>query len=130
MDKFNIREVYDFLINCQVLYLTMKHDKQRVLPFGRVNIFEDRLYLRTGLNKDLCEQITIRPQVEIRSVASNGDWIRINATLVEDKRPCAQQSMHDAYSDNPGREYPQVFYLKDVEAIISGSKEDSQRIRF
>lgn len=132
MDNVNVREVYKFLKRCQVLYLKMNYDRQRVLPFGTVNIFEDKLYIRTGKNKELCEQITIRPKVEIRAVAgdSDNDWIRITATLVEDSRPEAQQSMVDAYPNNPGEENRQVFYLKDVEAIISGVREDSKIIRF
>ena len=130
MDNVDIREVYEFLKKCQVLYLKLDGDVQQVLPFGAVDIFENKLYFRTGKKISFSNQIASNPKVEIRSVASNGDWIRITASLVEDHRGEPQQSMTDAYPNNPDNENKQVFYLKDVEAIISGSKEDSQTMRF
>ena len=53
-----MKEVYDFLKNCETYYLaTVEGDQPRVRPFGTVNIFEDKLYIQTGKSKNVSKQM-------------------------------------------------------------------------
>ncbi|MDR1615547.1 MAG: pyridoxamine 5'-phosphate oxidase family protein [Syntrophomonadaceae bacterium] len=130
-----MREVYDFLKNCQTYYLaTTEGDQPRVRPFGTVNIFEDKLYIQTGKSKQVSKQIGVNPKIEI--CAFNGQqWIRIQAVAVEDDRYEPKQSMLDAYPDLRGMysaddDNTQVLYLKDVIAAISEFSGKTKIIKF
>lgn len=42
-----MERVYEFLKNCETYYLaTVEADQPRVRPFGTVDIFEGKLYIR------------------------------------------------------------------------------------
>lgn len=120
-----MKRVYDFLKEAGTYYLaTMDDDQPRVRPFGTVNIFEDKLYIQTGKGKAVAKQIAANPKVEI--CAMKGDeWIRVAATLVEDDRVEAQESMLNSYpslramykTGSDGNTI--VYYLKDAVATIS-----------
>lgn len=130
-----MQEVYEFLKKCSAYFIaTVEGDQPRVRPFGTVNIFDDKLYIQTGKVKNVAKQITLNPKVEI--CAFNGtEWIRVAATLVEDKRFEAQQSMLDAYPDlqgmyKAGDGNTQVYYLKDAEAVFSSFTAASRTVKF
>ena len=131
-----MKRVYDFLKEAGTYYLaTMDGNQPRVRPFGTVNIFEDKLYIQTGKGKSVAKQIAADPKVEI--CAMKGDeWIRVAATLVEDDRVEAQESMLNAYPNlramykagSDGNTI--VYYLKDAVATISSFSHMPTKIKF
>ena len=131
-----MKRVYDFLKEAGTHYLaTMDGDQPRVRPFGTVNIFEDKLYIQTGKGKAVANQIAVNPKVEI--CAMKGDeWIRVAATLVEDDRVEAQESMLNSYpslramykTGSDGNTI--VYYLKDAVATISSFSHAPIEIKF
>jgi Uncharacterized conserved protein len=130
-----MQEVYEFLKKCNTYYLaTAEGDQPRVRPFGTVNIFEGKLYIQTGKIKNVAKQIALNPKVEICAF-SGTEWIRVAATLVEDERLEAQQSLLDAYPSLQGRYKAgdgnnQVYYLKDAEAAFSSFADAPRTIKF
>ena len=131
-----MKRVYDFLKEAGTYYLaTMDDDQPRVRPFGTVNIFEGKLYIQTGKGKSVAKQIAANPKVEI--CAMKGDeWIRVAATLVEDDRVEAQESMLNAYPSLRAmyKTGPDgntvVYYLKDAGATISAFSHAPIEIKF
>lgn len=131
-----MKRVYDFLKEVGTYYLaTMDDDQPRVRPFGTVNIFEDKLYIQTDKGKSVAKQIAANPKVEI--CAMKGDeWIRVAATLVEDDRVEAQESMLNSYpslramykTGSDGNTI--VYYLKDAVATISSFSHAPIEIKF
>lgn len=131
-----MKRIYDFLKEAGTYYLaTMDGDQPRVRPFGTVNIFEDKLYIQTGKGKAVAKQIAANPKVEI--CAMKGDeWIRVAATLVEDDRVEAQESMLNSYpslramykTGSDGNAI--VYYLKDAVATISSFSHAPIEIKF
>lgn len=131
-----MKRVYDFLKEAGTYYLaTMDGDQPRVRPFGTVNIFEGKLYIQTGKGKAVAKQIAANPKVEI--CAMKGDeWIRVAATLVEDDRVEAQESMLNSYpslramykTGSDGNTI--VYYLKDAVATISSFSHAPIEIKF
>lgn len=129
-----MKRVYDFFKEAGTYYLaTADGDQPRVRPFGTVNIFEDKLYIQTG--KAVANQIAKNPKVEI--CAMKGDeWIRVAATLVEDDRVEAQESMLNSYPNlramyktgSDGNTV--VYYLKDATATISSFSHAPFDIKF
>lgn len=120
-----MKRVYDFLKEAGTYYLaTMDGDQPRVRPFGTVNIFEGKLYIQTGKGKAVAKQIAANPKVEICAMKGE-EWIRVAATLVEDDRVEAQESMLNSYpslramykTGSDGNTI--VYYLKDAVATIS-----------
>ena len=81
-----MQKVYDFLKECGTYYLaTVEGDQPRVRPFGTVHLFDGRLYIQTGKVKQASKQMMANPKIEI--CAWNGkEWIRVQATAVEDDR--------------------------------------------
>lgn len=130
-----MQEVYEFLKGCRAYYLaTVDGDQPRVRPFGTVNIFEDKLYIQTGKVKDVSKQMMKNPNIAICAM-SGDEWIRIEATVVEDDRVKAKQSMLDAYPDlksmySATDDNNQVFYLKDAIATVSSFSHEPKVIEF
>lgn len=90
-----MKEVQEFLKECGVYYLaTVDGSKPKVRPFGTAEIFEDKLYIQTGKNKDVFKQITVNPNVEL-SCFKDGKWLRIAGNLVLDDRVEAKKYMLD-----------------------------------
>ena len=119
-----MQEVYEFLKKAQTYYLaTVEGDQPRVRPFGTIDLFEDKLYIQTGKEKDVYKQIEANPKVEICACAGL-DWLRIEATLVPDDRVEAKKHMLDEYP-NLRRMYDEndgntiVLYLKDAKATFA-----------
>jgi uncharacterized pyridoxamine 5'-phosphate oxidase family protein len=119
-----MQEVHDFLKGCGSYYLaTVDGDQPRVRPFGTVHLFDGKLYIQTGKVKGVSKQMTANPKIEI--CAFNGtEWIRVQATAVEDDRVEAKQSMLDAYPNlqkmySATDDNTQVLYLDDAVATIA-----------
>ena len=118
-----MQTVNEFLKKANTYYIaTVDGDRPRVRPFGTVNLFEGRLYIQTGKVKDVSRQIAANPNVEI--CAFDGEtWLRVAATLVEDNRIEAQESMLEAYPQIRGMYAAGdgnnvVYYLKDATATF------------
>jgi len=129
-----MNKVYDFLKSAGTYYLaTVDKDQPRVRPFGTVNVFEDKLYIQTGLSKDVAKQLIANPKAEICAF-KGGKWIRVAGELILDERVEAQKSMLDAYPNLRGR-YAEndgntaVFYFKDATATISSFTEEPEVIK-
>lgn len=135
-----MQEIYSYLKKCETFYLaTVEGNQPRVRAFGAVHIFEDKLYLITGKAKAVSKQIGANPKIEICAidgeVFNGGSWLRVEATLVEDDRVEAKQSMLDAIpvlqniykadDDNT-----QVLYLKDATATILSYTGEPKVIKF
>ena len=130
-----MQTVHDFLKKVGTYYLaTIDGDQPRVRPFGTINLFEGRLYIQTGKKKDVAKQITANPKVEL-SAFDGETWIRVAATLVEDNRADAQESMLEAYPSirgmyavNDGNNM--VYYLKDAVATFYTFGGEPREVRF
>ncbi len=130
-----MQEVHDFLKKCGSYYLaTVENDQPRVRAFGTIHNFDGRLYIQTGKVKAVSKQMTANPKIEI--CAFNGDeWIRVQATVIDDPRVEAKQSMLDAYPQLQNRysatdDNTQVLYLKDAVATISSFVGAPRVIKF
>ena len=130
-----MQRVRDFLKQTGFYFLaTVDGDQPQVRPFGTAEIFEGKLYIQTGHVKPVARQIAANPKVAI--CAYNGkEWIRVNATLVEDPRVEIKKAMLDAYpnlrsmyNENDGN--TAVYYLKDAKATISSFTAPPVEIEF
>jgi uncharacterized pyridoxamine 5'-phosphate oxidase family protein len=134
-EEKNMQSVNDFLKKSKTYFLaTEEGDQPRVRPFGTVNIFEGKLYIQTGKKKDVSKQITANPKVEI-SAFDGESWIRVSATLVEDNRAEAQESLLNAYPSLRGRYAVNdgnnvVYYLKDATAVFSTFTGEPKTVKF
>ena len=131
-----MQEVLDFLKEAGTYYLaTMDGNQPRVRPFGTAHIFEDKLYIQTGKGKAVANQIAQNPKVEICAMKAD-EWIRVAATLVEDDRVEAQESMLNSYPNLRAmyKTGPDgntvVYYLKDATATISSFSHAPIEIKF
>ena len=130
-----MKEVYEFLKSCGTYYLaTVEGDQPRVRPFGTVDLFEDKLYIQTGLVKPVAKQMAANPKVEI-SAMTGGKWIRLAAEAVLDARIEAQEHMLEAYPNlrgmyQPGDGNTAVYYLKNATAQICSFTEAPKVIKF
>ena len=130
-----MQTVYDFLKKTGTYFLaTVDGGRPKVRPFGTVNLFEGRLYIQTGKRKDVARQINANPKVEL-SAFDGGTWVRVAATLVEDNRAEAQESLLAAYPQlkgmyavNDGNNV--VYYLKDATATFYTFDGKQKEVRF
>jgi uncharacterized pyridoxamine 5'-phosphate oxidase family protein len=130
-----MQEVHDFLKKAGTYYLaTVDGNKPKVRPFGTAHIFDGKLYIQTGKKKPVSQQMKKNPNIEICAM-SEGKWIRIQATAVEDDRVEAKQSMLDAYPNlknmySATDSNTQVLYLKDAVATIASFTSEPKEIKF
>lgn len=122
-----MEKTYEFLKKCGTYFLaTADGDQPRVRPFGTVNIFDGKLYFQTGKVKAVSKQMHKNPKVEI-SACMNDKWIRVTATVAEDPRIEAQQSMLNSYPSLQGYKAgdgnTEVWYLKNAVSTISSFSE-------
>ncbi len=119
-----MKKVYDFLKNAGTYYLaTVEGDQPRVRPFGTIDMFDGKLYIQTGLKKDVAKQLAKNPKAEICAF-KDGQWIRICGKLILDDRREARKHMLDEYPSlrgmyNEDDGNTAVYYLKDATATIS-----------
>ena len=130
-----MEKAYEFLKSAGTYYLaTVDGDQPRVRPFGTANVFEGKLYIQTGLKKDVAKQLLANPKAEICAF-TKGKWIRIAGKLILDERVEAQKSMLDAYpnlrgmyAENDGN--TAVFYFEDATATISSFTDAPETFKF
>ena len=114
-----------YLKDAGVYYLaTVEGDQARVRPFGTAHIFEDKLYIQTGLVKNVAKQLLANPKAEICAMGKDGGWIRVAGDLILDERVEAKKSMLDAYPNLRGMydendDNTAVFYFKNATATFS-----------
>ena len=130
-----MQRVCDFLKKTGFYFLaTVDGDQPQVRPFGTAEIIDGKLYIQTGHVKPVARQIAANPKVAI--CAYNGkEWLRVNATLVEDPRVEVKKAMLDVYpnlrsmyNENDGN--TAVYYLKDAKATISSFTAPPVEIEF
>ncbi len=130
-----IEKVCDFLKAAGTYYLaTDEAGQPRVRPFGTAHIFEGKLYLQTGLKKDVAKQMLANPKVEICAF-KEGKWIRVAGEAVLDERLEAQESMLEAYPSLKGMYAAgdgntAVFWLKNASATFSSFTEAPETVTF
>jgi len=130
-----MQRVCDFLKKTGVYFLaTVDGDQPEVRPFGTAEIIDGRLYIQTGHVKPVAKQIAANPKVAICAYDGK-EWLRVNATLVEDPRVEVKKAMLDAYptlramyNENDGN--TAVYYLKDAKATISSFTAAPVEIEF
>jgi len=130
-----MKTVLDFLKKAGTYYLaTMDGDQPRVRPFGTINLFDGKLYIQSGRKKEVAKQIKANPKVELSAFDGN-TWIRVAATLVEDNRAEAQESLLEAYPSlrnmyavNDGNNI--VYYLKDATAVFCTFGGEPRKVKF
>ena len=116
-------DVYKFLKKAETYYLaTVEDGMPRVRPFGTVNIFEGKLYIQTGKEKAVFQQLMANPNAEICG-CYKGTWLRVSGKLVDDNRVEAKKSMLDAYPNLRGRynendDNTRVLYFQDAVAVF------------
>lgn len=130
-----MKEVQEFLKDCGVYYLaTVDGSKPKVRPFGTAEIFEDKLYIQTGKNKDVFKQIETNNSVEL-SCFKDGRWLRISGNLVLDDRVETKKymldqnpslrSMYNEMDDNTA-----VLYFSNAIATFYSFTEPPKVIKF
>ena len=130
-----MNETYEFLKNSKTYYLaTIDGDKPRVRPFGTVNIFENKLYIQTGKNKDVYKQIENNSNVEICAF-DLGKWIRVEGKLVADDRVEAKKAILDNYPElrnmyDENDDNTIVLYFENAEATIYSFTEAPKTFEF
>ena len=118
-----MQEVFEFLKKAGTYYLaTADGDQPRVRPFGTSHVFEGKIYIQTGKMKSCSKQMASNPKVEICATNETA-WVRIAATVVNDDRIEAKESMLDAYPHLRDRysaddDNTQVLYLQDAVATF------------
>lgn len=128
-------EVYKFLKDAGTYFLaTNDHGQPRNRPFGTIDLFENKLYIQTGLKKDCAKQMIDDPRIEICAMYNNR-WLRVQANAYLDENIDAQKHMLDNYPSlqqmyQAGDGNTAVFYLKDVEATISSFTDKPQTYEF
>ena len=130
-----MQRVLDFLKKAGVSFLaTVDGDQPEVRPFGTAEIIDGKLYIQTGHVKSVAKQIAANPKVAICAYDGK-EWLRVNATLVEDPRVEVKKAMLDAYptlrsmyNENDGN--TAVYYLKDAKATISSFTAAPVEIEF
>ncbi|GHU67562.1 hypothetical protein FACS189413_02560 [Bacteroidia bacterium] len=131
----NMQSVYDFLKQAGTYFIaTTEGDQPRVRPFGTVNIFEDKLYIQTGRSKNVGQQILANPKIEICALVGS-EWLRVEATALEDARTEAKESMLDAYPSlkkmySATDSNTLVLYLTDVTATFYGFGSEPRTVTF
>jgi uncharacterized pyridoxamine 5'-phosphate oxidase family protein len=133
----DIRDVEKFFKDAGTYYLaTMDEGNQpRVRPFGTALVFEGKLYLQTGLKKNVGKQL-MKPGAKVEMCAFlNGEWLRVSGEAVYDPRPEAQKAVLDAYPSlswmyavDDGNNA--VFYLKNATAVLSSFTHEPETISF
>jgi uncharacterized pyridoxamine 5'-phosphate oxidase family protein len=135
MEEKKMKTVLDFLKKAGTYYLaTVDGDQPRVRPFGTINLFDGKLYIQSGKSKEVAKQIKANPKVEL-SALDGETWIRVAATLVEDNRAEAQESLLEAYPQLRNRYAVGdgnnvVYYLKDAKAVFYTFSGEPKEVRF
>ncbi len=131
-----MNKILDFIKACGTYYLATVDagGQPRVRPFGTINLFEDKLYIQTGKNKDVSKQIQANPKVEL--CCFNGqEWLRLSGELVRDDRIEAKKDMLDKYPSlqkmySAEDDNTEVLYFKNATATISSFSAAPEVVKF
>jgi len=130
-----MERVLRFLKDAGTYYLaTVDGDQPRVRPFGTIHLFDGRLYIQTGLSKDVAKQLLANPKAEICAFMK-GTWLRVAGKLVLDDNRDARVSMLEAYPDlkamyDPDDGNTAVFYFEDAVATFSSFTAAPETVKF
>ena len=131
----HMQKVYDFLKDVGTYYLaTVDNGQPRVRPFGTVDIFNGKLYIQTGLKKDVAKQLLSCPKAEICAFKA-GKWLRVSGDLILDDNRDARKHMLDAYPTlramyNEDDGNTAVFYFKNATATFCSFTSAPEVVRF
>ena len=130
-----MNEVYEMLKKAGVYFLaTCDESQPRVRPFGTMHLYNDKLYLQTGKSKSVSQQLHKNPKLELCAMVGN-DWLRVEATAVEDDSRDARVSMLEAYPSlkamySPDDGNTEVWYLRNVTATLYSFTEAPRVYKF
>ena len=130
-----MERVLRFLKDAGTYYLaTVDGDQPRVRPFGTIHMYDGRLYIQTGLSKDVAKQLLANPKAEICAFMK-GTWLRVAGKLVLDDNRDARVSMLEAYPDlkamyDPDDGNTAVFYFEDAVATFSSFTAAPETVKF
>ena len=130
-----MERVLRFLKDAGTYYLaTVDGDQPRVRPFGTIHMFGGRLYIQTGLSKDVAKQLRANPKAEVCAFM-NGTWLRVAGKLILDDNRDARVSMLEAYPDlkamyDPDDGNTAVFYFEDAVATFSSFTAAPETVKF
>ena len=128
-------DCYKFLKKADTYFLaTVENGEPRVRPFGTVNIFEGKLYIQTGKDKAVFQQLAVDPNAELCG-CYKGTWLRVRGKLIDDNRVEAKKSMLDAYPNlrgtyNENDDNTRVLYFHNAKATFSALDRDPEVIYF
>lgn len=89
-----MNKIVEELKKVKIFYIaTIDNNQPRVRPFSSIAEFEGNAYLCTGKQKEIYEQISKNPKVELSGMYDGGSWLRVSATLVKDDRIEAQEAV-------------------------------------
>lgn len=130
-----MQRVYDFLKEAGTYYLaTVDKDQPKIRPFGTIDLYDGKLYIQTGKVKECSKQMAENPKISICAM-KGGEWIRVDATAVNDDNIEAKKHMLDAYPNlkemyDAADDNTQVLYLKDATAQICSFTQEPITIKF
>lgn len=131
----DVRTACQFLSDAKMYYLaTAEGDQPHVRIFGTQVVYKGRLYIQTGLRKNVAKQMLANPKIEICAFR-DGKWIRITAKAVYDPSSDAQKAvlesfpeLKEMYAVDDGN--TAVFYLKNAKAVISSFTNKPEEFEF
>ena len=89
-----MNRIVEELKKVKIFYIaTIEGDQPRVRPFSSVAEFKNDAYLCSGKQKEIYQQISKNPKVELSGMYDGGTWLRVSATLVEDNRIEVQEAV-------------------------------------
>lgn len=130
-----MQHIYEFLNAAGIYYLaTSEGGQPHLRPFGTVHIFDGKLCFQTGRAKAVSRQLHANPKLEICAMSGH-DWLRLEATAVEDDRREARVSMLEAYPGlktlySPDDGNCEVWYLRNASATIFRANGETETHRF
>ena len=124
----NANKVSEFLKKAQVFYfLTTDGDQPKGRPFGFHMLVDDKIYFGTGTYKNVFNQLTANPKVEVVALAGD-EFIRYDGTAKVVKDEALLSKVREimpeimAVYDQNGREMG-LFYLENGHAEIRGAMD-------
>ena len=130
-----MQEVYDFLRAAGIYYLATAEGKQpRVRPFNTCVMYDDRIYIQTGKEKDVSKQMEANPNIEICAY-KDGHWLRISAEAHCDDSITAKQFVLDQYPMLKERyaaddDSINILYLENVTATFASPEGIYRMMKF
>lgn len=129
-------EVYKFLKALPTFYLaTVEGDQPRVRPFGAIIQLEGRLWLVTSSKKPVCQQLVQNPKAELSGTDANGNWIRVQTTLLAEDNRAAKEQLLEAYPTlkavyAPDDDHMTMLYFKDTTATFCSFTSQPRAVTF